>query len=172
LVPPRAVAAVDDVGMPEVIRDPVPRGNPAPLPWSKPGLLVGFDGSASASAALATAVRMAPSLGRPGHLVVVWDYPTLIYGDVYSPEIDARPEEDAEEIRSVAVAEALGGDVPEWFTSSTQRGRPARTLIELSKQAEIVVVGSRGHGGFTGLLLGSVSSALVSHAKCSVLIVR
>ena len=135
-------------------------------------MLVGFDGSESARHALASALRMAPALGLPVHLIVVWDYPTLIYGDAYSPEIDARPEEDAEEIRAAALAEALPEGVPEWLTSSTQRGRPARTLIDLSKQAEIVVVGSRGHGGFAGLLLGSVSSALSSHAACSVLVVR
>jgi len=135
-------------------------------------MLVGFDGSASAGAALRAALTMAPALDLPVHLIVVWDYPTLIYGDQYSPDIDARPEEDAEEIRAVAVAEALPEGVPGWFTSSIQRGRPARTLIELSGQCEIVVVGSRGHGGFTGLLLGSVSAALSSHSACSVLVVR
>ncbi|WP_345802685.1 universal stress protein [Microbacterium sp. AZCO] len=158
--------------MPEAIRDPGPQRDPFPLPWAKPGLLVGFDGSAGSVRGLLRAVQMAPLLDLPVHAIVVWDYPTLIYGDAYSPEIDGSPVEDAEQIRAMGAAEAFPDGVPAWFTSSTQRGRPAHTLIELSRQAEFVVVGTRGHGGFTGLLLGSVSAALSSHAHCSVLIVR
>ena len=135
-------------------------------------MLVGFDGSESALGALRTAVRMGPALELPVHVIVVWDYPTMIYGDQYSPAIDPTPSEVAEELREDAAAEAFPEGPPPWFTSSTQRGRPSRTLTELSHEAEMVVVGSRGHGGFSGLLLGSVSSALASHSGCSVLIVR
>ncbi|MFH8250199.1 universal stress protein [Microbacterium sp. B2969] len=158
--------------MPEAIRDPGPKKSIDPLPWAKPGMLVGFDGSESAIGALRTAVRMAPALEMPVHMIVVWDYPTMMYGDHYSPAIDPRPSEVAEELRARAVSGAFPDGAPDWFTSSTQQGRPSRTLVELSREAEMVVVGSRGHGGFSGLLLGSVSAALASHSECSVLVVR
>jgi nucleotide-binding universal stress UspA family protein len=52
------------------------------------------------------------------------------------------------------------------------RGRPARVLLDAAEDAQMIVVGARGRGGFTGLLLGSVSQAVLRHAKCSVAILR
>jgi nucleotide-binding universal stress UspA family protein len=49
---------------------------------------------------------------------------------------------------------------------------PAKTLIEMSRESDLVVVGNRGHGGFKGLLIGSVSQQLLQHARCPVLVVR
>lgn len=49
---------------------------------------------------------------------------------------------------------------------------PAKTMIEMSREADMVVVGSRGHGGFRGLLVGSVSQQVLNHAQCAVLVVR
>lgn len=49
---------------------------------------------------------------------------------------------------------------------------PAKTLIEMSSEADLVVVGSRGQGGFRGLLVGSVSQQVLHHAQCPVLVVR
>ncbi|HEY3467530.1 MAG TPA: universal stress protein, partial [Amycolatopsis sp.] len=52
------------------------------------------------------------------------------------------------------------------------RERPRHALLDVSEEAQLVVVGSRGRGGFTGMLLGSTSQALVQHAQCPVLVVR
>ncbi len=74
------------------------------------------------------------------------------------------------------LAEALGG-LGEKYPDVTVhrelvRGRVRHSLIEASADAGLVVVGARGHGGFTGLLLGSVSQALLHHAHCPVAVVR
>ena len=56
--------------------------------------------------------------------------------------------------------------------SVLEEGNPAKVLIEQSAGADLLVVGSRGHGGFAGMLLGSVSHHLVAHSKCPVVVVR
>jgi nucleotide-binding universal stress UspA family protein len=58
------------------------------------------------------------------------------------------------------------------LSTKTLHGPPARTLIEESRNAFMLVLGSRGHGGFAGLLLGSVSTACAQHAHCPVLIMH
>lgn len=151
-----------------------PRTPPSPFS-SEPGILVGIDGSDSSITALRYAVDIAPKLGLPVHVLVVWDYPTLEWSDGlgwYYPGTYASLEADAEGIAVDAAREIFASDPPEWFTSSARNGRASRVLVDASQQAAMLVVGSRGHGALTGALLGSVSSACVAHAHCPVLVVR
>ena len=150
-----------------------PESTPS-LPWSEPGILVGVDGSEAARAALDYAVQMAPKLGLPLHVLVVWDYPVLMWSEAYSYSQTTYEsiKADAEQMPADEVARIFPGEPPEWVTAGARQGSAARTLIEASRNASMLVVGSRGHGGFAGLLLGSVSRACASHAHCPVLIVR
>ncbi|OZC75284.1 hypothetical protein CH251_11015 [Rhodococcus sp. 06-462-5] len=71
-----------------------------------------------------------------------------------------------------ATAAAFGTDLPAGLKQVARQGSAAKALLEASHDAEILVVGSRGHGGFVGLLLGSVSSQCAEHAHCPVLVVH
>ena len=66
----------------------------------------------------------------------------------------------------------LGVDPPLLVQPRVRQGSPAKVLIELSADADLLVVGTRGHGGFGGLVLGSVSQHVAAYAKCSVAVVR
>ncbi|MFH8250205.1 universal stress protein [Microbacterium sp. B2969] len=145
---------------------------PEPLqPRARPGLLVGVDGSRESFDALAVAVDMAPKLNLPLHALVVWDLATTLYDDYFTPDAVSQPRDDASRVVRVIRKTFFPTGEPPWFTVGTERGRPAAVLLRHSAECEILVVGRRGHGGFTGLLLGSVSGACVSHSKCPVLVV-
>jgi nucleotide-binding universal stress UspA family protein len=133
--------------------------------------VVGVDGSPTSEAALAFAFEAADLHGVPLLAVHTWtDYQiestmtAVLEGDAI----------DADERR--LLAERLAGwgekfpDVA--VTRLVTRYRPARTLLEQSAHAQLVVVGSRGRGGLAGMLLGSVSHALLHHAVCPVAVVR
>lgn len=78
---------------------------------------------------------------------------------------------DVEELRQLAAPVARKfPDLAVHYTAST--GRPADVLVDASYRARLMVVGSRGYGGFTGLLLGSVGLQLLHHSHCPVLIGR
>jgi nucleotide-binding universal stress UspA family protein len=95
-----------------------------------------------------------------------WGGP-LIYPQ--DPDLSAQARKDAEDATGKALADA---DVrPASVTVRTVCGIPADELIHASKDADMVVVGSRGTGGFARLLLGSVSSAVVHHAHCAVVVI-
>lgn len=143
-------------------------------PRSAPrSIVVGIDGSEPSRAALRYAADIAPKLGLPVEAVVVWDYPTLAWGDAYYyPESAETLSGNAERLLAAEVERAFPAGAPSWFRTGVRQGGAARELIDASRDAAMLVVGTRGHGGFTGLLLGSVSSSCVSHAHCPVLVVR
>lgn len=129
---------------------------------------VGVDGSPSSIAALRYAARMGGALGHPLEVVTTWTAPPI---ESYL-SIAWSPAQEARDVQEAAVQEALGVNSPTGLICTVMPGPAARTLIELSRTSEMLVLGSRGHGGFSGLLLGSVGAACVAHAHCPVLIVR
>lgn len=142
----------------------VPSATKTPAP-----IVVGVDGSPSSLRALRRAVELGTALGHPVEAITTWAWP--LTGIEFIPA-DWRPELDAETILAEAVAETFPEGRPEGLEARIEQGSAARVLIEASRGAHLIVVGSRGHGGFAGLLLGSVSSAVVTHARCPVLVER
>lgn len=134
---------------------------------SQQHIIVGVDGSESSIDALREAAVLAKALGLPVEAVTTWEYPLE-----YTPLPVWSPEKDAKSVQSLAINKAFLDAPPEDLIMTTAPGSAARTLIELSKNARMLVLGSRGHGGFVGLLLGSVSAACAEHAHCPVLVVH
>jgi len=119
-------------------------------------------------AALKYAARMATALGATLEVVTAWSPPPLEPMMVF----EWSPEDTASEVLEGAIHDAFGDQPPAGLKRTVAPGPPARTLIELSEHCGMLVVGSRGHGGFAGLLLGSVSAACAAHAHCPVLIIH
>jgi nucleotide-binding universal stress UspA family protein len=78
----------------------------------------------------------------------------------------------AQQLLMETVKDVLGEDPPVLVQPRIKEGNVAKLLIDLSEEADVVVVGSRGRGGFVGLLLGSVSQKVAAHAKCTVVVAR
>jgi nucleotide-binding universal stress UspA family protein len=146
-----------------------------PAPRGAPRVIVGVDGSPSSIGALRRGLRIASALGLPLEAVAVWHYPNVYggySGEVYVPSVDVLSD-GAQEMIDDTVS-AVFGDAPRpsWFHESIREGQTARALLDESEGAEMLIVGSRGHGGFAGLLLGSVSEACAEHGTCPVLVCR
>ncbi|MBW4041462.1 MAG: universal stress protein [Acidobacteria bacterium] len=144
----------------------------APVPHTKQRIVVGVDGSSSSIGALRRAARIADALHTTLEAVAVWRYPD-VYGGYLGETIVPDSSEfsaGAQAMIDESVAAAFGTAVPSWFHGTVREGGTAQVLIDESKDAEMLVVGSRGHGGFAGLLLGSVSEACAEHASCPVLV--
>ena len=168
--PPAGNPNGEDACMAETHRDPDPQPEPELEP-GPPAMIVGVDGSESSIAALRYAAGLASRLDLRMRAIAVWNYPSFLYGGYY-PQLDWTPEDDAQRIVTKAAEEVFGDTRPEWFATRTRQGRPTEVLIDESARAEMLVLGSRGHGGFAGLLLGSVSAACAEHAHCPVLVVH
>jgi nucleotide-binding universal stress UspA family protein len=130
-------------------------------------VVVGVDGSASSQQALRWAARQARLTGGELRAVAVWDYPTgaLVLEDVDWFGITGKILDDA-------VTASLHPDEADRVQRSVLRGYPARVLLDAAAEADLLVVGSRGRGGMVGMLLGSVSQHVVTHAGCPVVVVR
>ena len=133
-------------------------------------IVVGVDGSEASVEALRQAQRMATPLGAKVQAIACWEYPQMYSGYVMMGVEGF--EEGARKVLDDAVAQAFGDETPANVSSTLVRSHPREALIDASRDADMIVVGRRGHGGFGGLLLGSVSSAIVAHAQCPVLVVH
>jgi nucleotide-binding universal stress UspA family protein len=132
-------------------------------------IVVGVDGSPASLEALRWADRQASLTGAVVEAVTAWHLPATYGG--YPIVAQADWESDAQSIQETAVKEAFGDDAATLVRRVAQ-GHPVRVLLDAAADADLLVVGSRGHGGFTGLLLGSVSEHVVAHAPCAVVVVR
>src|SRR6185437_1111586 len=143
-----------------------------------PGIVVGVDGSRYSRRALIWAMRQAAQQRVPLTILAVRPDPvrpaTGIYWglraypeDSHNPEVARKAiEEMVEQARN-----EIGGAAPE-VTVNVVTGDPAEELVNASRDADLVVVGSRGSGGFASLLMGSVSSKVTRHAACPVVVIR
>jgi nucleotide-binding universal stress UspA family protein len=140
-------------------------------------IVVGVDRSEGAKAALRFALEEATLRQATLRIVHAWQY-AYIGATGFEGSYPALGS-DIRELRDVAEKDldaTLRESIPETGTVKVERrvveDRPAAALVEESRGADMVVVGSRGHGGFTGLLLGSVSQQVAHHASCPVVIVH
>jgi nucleotide-binding universal stress UspA family protein len=133
-------------------------------------VLVGVDGSSESVLALQRAAMLLAGLGGSLRVVTAWSHPAVTGAGFAPPPIDLG--DTAAEAQREALADAFGDAPPAGISTGVAYGSPAAVLVEESREADLLVVGSRGRGGFVGLLLGSVSRTCTEHAHCDVLIVR
>ncbi|MFC4903143.1 universal stress protein [Kocuria oceani] len=131
-------------------------------------IVVGVDGSEQSVEALRWAARLAPVYGARIRAVGAWENPPEYVGFVHFK--DDHFDELARKRVDEALQKAFGADRPAGLSTVVEFGHPPKVLIRHSEDAAVLVVGRRGHGGFRGLLMGSVSSACVAHARCPVLV--
>ena len=139
-------------------------------------IVVGVDGSPGSRAALRWALAEARLRHTPLRVVSAWTFPyaTVAYGmaaSIDADQITRELEREAQSLLDELLAE-VGTDAEGVSVEKVIVEGPApRVLLEQAEQAELLVVGSRGLGGFKGLLLGSVSQQCIHHARCPVLVV-
>ena len=136
------------------------------------GVVVGVDGSPGSATALLFALEEARLRGTTLHVVWAWQRPEMTYaGDagVGIADLSAEVETQAGKALDAALADLEVGDVP--LEQHVLEGHPAGVLLDAGAGADLLVVGSRGQGGFTRLLLGSVGHEVAHHAPCPTVIV-
>jgi nucleotide-binding universal stress UspA family protein len=138
------------------------------------GILVGHDGSACAQEALLWAAGLAGRARLPLHVVRAWGLTTAprpaTWEPGFVPPLTDFEQAVREELEACVAAARLDPSIR--VHTHVLHRPPARGLIEAAEGADLLVVGARGRGGFTGLLLGSVSDQCVHHAPCPVTVVR
>jgi nucleotide-binding universal stress UspA family protein len=139
-------------------------------------IVVGVDNSAGAEAALRFALDEARLRQATLRVVHAWQYGYIgapgLEGFLPAAGGDLDDFRDAAEAALDETLSAVVGDPAVTIEPRVDQGTPAAVLVEESRGAEMLVVGSRGHGGFAQLLLGSVSQQCAQHASCPVVIVR
>ncbi len=140
-----------------------------------PGVIVGIDGSGHSHQALEWAVHEAAIRHAPLTVLTVnqavagyWSGPVAYPGD---PDRAAHARDKAQEETDSVLEKAGEESRPPSVTVRSVTGLPAEELLSASADADLVVVGSRGAGGFKRLLMGSVSTQVTHHARCPVVVV-
>ena len=138
-------------------------------------VVVGVDGSEESIAALSWAQRYASALGATVRAVAAWHYPAAAgpapVGVAPQP-IRAEAEQHVRDGLTAAIAKAYPDAQADQVETRVVYGHPAQVLLDESDDADLLVVGHRGRGAFTGMLVGSVSTHCVTHATCPVVVVR
>lgn len=138
-------------------------------------IVVGVDGSQAAREALAWALRQAELTGGSIDAVTAWHKPVVISGMPYGP-LAVLEQSDlarfAETTLTNSIRAVVGADSAVSVRPVIRQGNAAQVLLDAADGADLLVVGSRGHGGFAEALLGSVSQHCVHHAPCPVVIIR
>jgi nucleotide-binding universal stress UspA family protein len=138
-------------------------------------IVVGVDGSPSSRAALRWAVRQAALTSGVVDAVMAWHIPAAMSGYAWAP-ISADEAENLEEDARKALDAVISDEVEPIdrprVNERVASGHPAEVLLAAADGADLLVVGSRGHGSFADALLGSVGQYCVHHAHCPVLIMR
>jgi nucleotide-binding universal stress UspA family protein len=137
-------------------------------------IVVGVDGSAGSRKALNWAAAEAADHGAELVVLNVWEHTlmppagSVSVSEHYVPDPSHRTADDLVQV----IKEELGEQPPVLVQPRVKQGTPAKVLIEESTNADLLVVGTRGHGGFAGLVLGSVSQHVAAYAQCAVTVVR
>lgn len=154
---------------------PRPLGSTDPIPEVE-RIVVGVDGSPTSMEALVWAARQAARCHAELRIVSAWAPPDIgLESYEYGPtgtEVDTKAIARVRRLVEAAAERARRLLPADRVDSSVGVGGPAEVLIEQSRDADLLVVGSRGLGGFRGLLLGSVSQQCAGHAACPVVVVR
>lgn len=135
-------------------------------------VLVGVDGSPQSVQALSWACRRAQACGDLVLAVCVWSLSASGEDWMLLPGSKAVGERRAERVLREAVEDVRRDQPAADVETRVVEGPAGRVLVELSATADVLVVGSRGLGGFSGLVLGSVSQQCVHHARCPVTVIR
>ena len=134
-------------------------------------ILVGVDGSEPSLKALKWAAEQARLTGATLRVLTTWEVATGT-GWVPTFPIDYDPEAIATTALDQAIAEVLGAEPGIEVQQIVKEGHAAPLLLAEAKGADLLVVGSHGHGAFAGMLVGSVSEHLVRHAPCVIVVVH
>ncbi|WEO93898.1 universal stress protein [Streptomyces sp. FXJ1.172] len=134
-------------------------------------VVVGVDGSPSSYEALRWAVRYAGLVDGTVDAVAVWELPGLYGWSAPAVDMDVDENETRQAMRK-ELTDVLGADAAGSVRTHVVHGNATDVLLRAADGAEILVVGSRGRGGFAAALLGSVSQHVAQHASCPVVIVR
>ena len=134
-------------------------------------IVVGFDGSTTGGLALDWAVRQAELTAARLDVIITWGWPSGYGWAVPFPE-DWDPRVDAQKTLDEALVPVRQAHPDVVIHTVVAEGHAAPVLVDASRGAALLVVGSRGHGEFSGMLLGSVSQHCVTNAHCPVVVVR